>query len=158
MQSVMNKKEELEFFEGLCRRLQEEPFEDTYPKEEDLKPYVVEVIKDYVNSLPYKDKITVWDDIQFIEKVRALGREQCPDISIEIEREVFAAIEIKLLRQNWGLARGIGQAIISSARYHYGIIFGKDMRTYNTEKHEFDENIKSSLWENYRIRLIVAND
>lgn len=72
-----------------------------------------------------------------------------------------AAIEVKLARKGTGLAdpvrASIGQSIIYSVQYPYVIAFvlNKGAKDF-TEKHWFDNEIKSSLWNNHRTRLIIC--
>ena len=74
---------------------------------------------------------------------------------METGKAAYVAVEVKLLRDYFSLARGIGQAIINSAKYQYGIVFALDLRRPN-EKHEFDDGLCASLWNNYRIRIIIG--
>jgi hypothetical protein len=72
-------------------------------------------------------------------------------------REPFLAIELKLFKDGYGLARGIGQAIFNTKKYDYGIIFVADERKPEKDdasKHVFDEEIKSLLWDSHKIKLI----
>ena len=150
---MLSEVEKLKLFEGLCDELRSKSFDHSYSYESELKEHVVEVVRNYMK--PYQGEVGVYEDKYLIEKVNAFGREQCPDISIEVGGQTFAAIELKLLRHYWGMARGIGQSIIDSARYKYVTIFAIDKREFEAQKHEFDEEIESSLWDNYRIRLII---
>jgi len=151
---MLSDAEKLEFFEGLCQELQSKSLDKAYSAESELKQAVVEVVRSYVESKPYRDEVNVWEDNELIEKVNAFGRECCPDIAIEVSRQTLVAIELKLLREYWGLARGIEQAIIDSARYDYIIIFALDKRKFHAEKHESDAKISSELWNKHKIKVI----
>lgn len=144
-------------FEAVCRELQVHPsLGANYRNEGSLINEIVKVIDKYIvdNELP----LTVRDTK--IESIEAFGREKSPDIVINFQGKKFIAIEVKYRRTgDWALSRGIGQAVTYSVKYPYGIIFIRDSHDKDpTAKHDYDEEIKSSLMCHHNIRLIIRYD
>jgi len=152
---MLNEGEKKAFFEWLCDELRKHRFGRAYGHHDDLMAEVIEVVQEYRDAKAYGGKIGVYEDKWLIEKLNAFGVECVPDVCIKIHREPFIAIEVKLLQPGDSVRKGIGQAIVNWARYNYGIIFALDKREFKAQKHEFDKKIESSLWKNYRIRLII---
>ena len=146
--------EKVDLFEDVCRELQVHPsLGANYQDERSLVNEIVRVIDKYINdkNLPLTARATN------IESVKAFGREKSPDIVIDFQEKGFIAIEVKYRRTgDWALSRGIGQAVTYSVKYPYGIIFIRDSHDKDpADKHDYDDEIKSSLMSYYNIRLII---
>ena len=152
--AVPNLMDKDSLFENICHELQSHPLLGTYYKDEKhLKDAVLRVIEKYdsANNLPLTARDTN------LEGIKAFGRGKTPDIAIKFREERFIAIEVKYRNtSDWVLSRGIGQAVTYSVKYPYGIIFIRDSFDKDPSvSHDFDDEIKSSLMRNYRIKLII---
>jgi hypothetical protein len=151
---MVSTNQKMQFIDGLTDELTTHRFNGVYRIEADLHPGVVAVVKGYVAATPCGGNVVVRTD--GLNTITAFGRGYGPDIAIMVDDQPFIAIELKLLRDHYGVQRGVGQAVINSALYEYGIVFGLDKRAPN-QKHEFDQYLSSSLWDHYRIKLVVRS-
>ncbi len=148
---------QVDLFEDVCRELQVHPsLGANYQDERSLMNEVVEVIDKYIgdNDLPLTVRATN------IEGIKAFGRGKSPDIVVDFQGKRFIAIEVKYrYTPDWALSRGIGQAVTYSVKYPYGIILVRDSHDKDpTFKHDYDDEIKSSLMRHHNIRLIIRYD
>ena len=155
---ILNKGNKLKFVENLCQKLESEPL-GYFDDEASLEDFLTKAIGDWKNSTSHKDEIQVWNDRFMIERVRAFNWKSQPDISIDWkDNRTFVALEIKRGhedRRRGPVKSGIGQAIIYSAKYDYVILFCLLMADFRPELHEYDEKIRSDLWDKHRIKVII---
>lgn len=154
---MISDNQKMQFLNGLCQQLTTHPFNGVYRTEPELLPVVVDVVKTYVAANSSDGRIQLGNPQDHI--ITAFRRNYRPDIAITLERQPFIALELKLLRGDYGVQRGVGQAVIYSALYEYGIEFCLDRRVPKKNPgaggHLADMYLQSTLWDHYRIRLVV---
>ena len=95
-------------------------------------------------------------------KIKVFGWQSCPDINIETSDSRLAAVEVKLssTRKRVLIKEGLGQAVIYRALYDYAILFVayRPWEGLDPGKHELDKTVKSLLWNNVRLGLIVRHE
>ena len=155
---MISDNQKLQFLNGLCEELNTHGFAGNYAVERDLYTEIVRVVAAFCSAGPYRDDMTAWDADQWpdvVTKINAFGRESRPDVCVNLDGAPFIAVEVKLLRDYWGLQRGIGQAVVDSVAYEYGIVFALDKRKPNPGKHQYDDELTRSLWDSYRTRIVI---
>jgi hypothetical protein len=94
-----------------------------------------------------------------IERVSAFNWLSKPDICIRTkDKPCFVAVEVKLgheERKRGPIKSGIGQAVIYSSQYDYTVLFCLLRVKFEAGKHEYDERIKSALWDKHKIKVII---
>jgi hypothetical protein len=150
----------IEIVDGLCEKLQDTEFED-YSSEDELLLEIGGMVTEYVDA-ELGELASVWVEGQDKGKIRsvwAYGADFWPDIAIEVRELPVIAIAVKLAKRGDSLAdlvtSAIGNALIYSVQYSYGIVFVLDRTESDLRKHWFDGEIEARLWDNHRIRLVI---
>ncbi|MCX5999469.1 MAG: hypothetical protein NTU41_07720 [Chloroflexi bacterium] len=157
----MNSLEATRIVDELCEKLQDTQFVD-FEKEDDLLAEVADIVSAYVSE-NLGELAVVWvegRDRGKIKPVWAYGTEFYPDIAIEVADVPAVAISVTLAGREGSMvdptASAIGQAIVYSVQYPYVIAFVLDRTESDLQKHWFDGEIQTRLWDSHRVTLIIS--
>ena len=156
-----------EFVEDFARTLIRAPIKPEYKDGEELRRWLLPVVKDYLTAklgqqdIPYNLRQRRSLRKKGVDTLPASGAGFAPDFAIEVTHLPILAILSTLIKDELTLATkigsAIGQAIILSHQYPAVISFV----LYNVQPLEYrlwlEKEIQLDLWSRHKIKLVLRD-